>query len=264
MHAIGAPRVRSATLFAAARDPLLLAAVATIAVVYVLRLAIGAVDEGLWKLWFLKEHGLLERAQAFLWAAALVTFALALISAARRRPVDRVALGWLAFLTALTLFAFGEEVAWGQFLIGLEPGAWMLEHNVQQDITLHNLDFGAFLGLDAGSPLTAQIATAINTAPYLLCIALWVGMPLAPRFAGSSARRLLGRLALPGEALAVFLAANVVLFLVVDKLVADVGEVFELVIAITFLLAAVETFRMQASGAAAPVLVPRMRKEAVG
>ena len=263
MHAIDAPGTLAVARPTAARDPLLLAAVAAIAVVYVLRLAFGAVDEGLWRLWFLKEHGLLERAQALLWAAALVTFVLALVSAARR-PVDRVTLGWLALLTALTLFAFGEEVAWGQFLIGVEPGAWMLEHNVQQDITLHNLDFGTFLGLDPGSPLTARIETAIDTVPYLLCIALWVGMPLARRFAGSSTRWLLDRLPLPGEPLAVLFAVNVVLYLVVDRLVIDVGEVFEVVIAITFLLAALETSRAQASGVTARLLAPRRREEAVG
>lgn len=251
MHAIDVPGIRAVPRFQVARDPFLAAAVATIVVVYVLRIAFGTLDEGTWKLWFLKEHGLLERAQAMLWATSCTLFALALVSAVRR-SAERLTLAWLALLTALTLFAFGEEVAWGQFLIGLEPGTWMVENNTQQDITLHNLDFIAFLGFDRGSGLAALVEKAIDTAPYLLCIALWVGVPLAPRFGGPSWKRLLARLPLPGEALAAFFAANVVLYLLVDNLVIDVGEVFELVIAITFLLAAVEIHRAGSMAASVP------------
>ena len=39
----------------------------------------------------------------------------------------------------LTFVAAGEEISWGQRLLGIEPGEFMLSHNYQNENNLHNL-----------------------------------------------------------------------------------------------------------------------------
>lgn len=48
-----------------------------------------------------------------------------------RRPFD-------ALVGAFCMFVAGEEFSWGQRLLGFTPPAPFLEHNVQQEFTLHN------------------------------------------------------------------------------------------------------------------------------
>ena len=48
-----------------------------------------------------------------------------------RRPFD-------ALVGAFCIFVAGEEFSWGQRLLGFTPPAPFLEHNVQQEFTLHN------------------------------------------------------------------------------------------------------------------------------
>jgi len=42
----------------------------------------------------------------------------------------------------LMFFGAGEEISWGQRLLGLETPQWAKDHNTQDDITLHNLKVG--------------------------------------------------------------------------------------------------------------------------
>ena len=91
-------------------------------------------------------------------AAALVRFRQAV---PRRRVFD--------LLVALfCLFVAGEEFSWGQRLLGFTPPAPFLEHNTQQEFTLHNFAdvFGkpkgvlilALLGYGLCLPLVARLA----------------------------------------------------------------------------------------------------------
>lgn len=203
--------------------------------IFLLRLTFLVSSEATWKTWFLREHGLLERAEALVWGASLVLF-VAIWHHAIRGGSTRLTLGWLAGLTALTLLTFGEEVAWGQYLVGVEPGAWMLTNNVQGDLTLHNLDFAALLGLPRGG-VVRVLEKAFNATPYLLCLGIWIGLPLCRRY---TRHRWLAALPLPRDGVTLFLAANFLAYLTVDLLIADVAELFELAIAITFLLAALD------------------------
>lgn len=49
---------------------------------------------------------------------------------------------WLALYSAAFLFGSGEEISWGQRIIGWETTGYFAEHNVQNETTLHNLAFG--------------------------------------------------------------------------------------------------------------------------
>jgi hypothetical protein len=83
----------------------------------------------------MQEDRLVEWASVVVFAAAGVA---QLIRAARSRlPFD--------LLVALfLLFVAGEEMSWGQRLLGLTPPSYFLEHNTQQEMNLHN--FGSVFG----------------------------------------------------------------------------------------------------------------------
>lgn len=52
-------------------------------------------------------------------------------AARERRPFD-------GLVALFCLFVAGEEFSWGQRLLGLTPPSYFLEHNRQQELTLHN------------------------------------------------------------------------------------------------------------------------------
>ena len=54
----------------------------------------------------------------------------------------RSALRVWAVMAFLFFFGAMEEISWGQRVFGIESPAWFLEHNRQQETTLHNLMIG--------------------------------------------------------------------------------------------------------------------------
>jgi hypothetical protein len=57
-----------------------------------------------------------------------------------RRQRPRLWAGLYGLAAAVLLWTAGEEVSWGQRLLGLTAPAWMAARNTQQEITLHNLE----------------------------------------------------------------------------------------------------------------------------
>lgn len=54
--------------------------------------------------------------------------------------------GWLHLLLSIGMFfVAGEEVSWGQRLMGVESPEFFVEHNLQGEITLHNLVHGRYV-----------------------------------------------------------------------------------------------------------------------
>jgi hypothetical protein len=77
-----------------------------------------------------QEDRIVEWWTAFLFLAAGVVFARA---AWRGRRAGDAAVGLFC------LAAAGEEISWGQRILGFTPPATFLEHNIQQEANLHNL-----------------------------------------------------------------------------------------------------------------------------
>jgi hypothetical protein len=82
----------------------------------------------------------------------------------------------LAFLGfgLLFLFAAGEEISWGQRIFGLEAPNLIKEHNVQKELTLHNLEF--LQGARALLPFSFSQLTSVFALTFGALI------PLASRF----------------------------------------------------------------------------------
>lgn len=98
----------------------------------------------------MQEDRLIEWLSVVVFAAAGVA---QLIRAIRvRRPFD--------LLVALfLLFVAGEEMSWGQRLLGLTPPSYFLEHNTQQEMNLHN--FGTVFGGPKGPFTLVLIGYAV-------------------------------------------------------------------------------------------------------
>lgn len=92
-----------------------------------------------------QEDRLIEWASVVVFAAAGLA---QMIRAIRfRRPFD-------GLVALFLLFVAGEEMSWGQRLLGLTPPSYFLEHNTQQEMNLHN--FGTVFGGPKG-PFTLML-----------------------------------------------------------------------------------------------------------
>ena len=60
---------------------------------------------------------------------------------------------------------------------------------------------------------------------------------------------MLEQIPVPNQGIVLFFSANVLAYLIVDKLIIDVGEIFEFGIATTFLLCALDIYRQSKSSA---------------
>jgi len=165
-------------------------------------------------------------------AAAIVTGAALVRSWRSPGPLVASLPRWLrtlgfAGLAAFCLFVAGEEISWGQRLLGLEPPEVFLAHNAQQELNLHNfLKDQEVLAVDLDSRyLVAMIAIGYaGLLPGLAALLrrrrpAWAApveafsppLPLVPWFAAVVACELIYPVELGGEACELVLG---VLFLV--------------------------------------------------
>ena len=55
------------------------------------------------------------------------------------RPPQKSHRNWFYLFGAVCLFMFGEEISWGQRLLGFATPDWMNRQNYQGEFTLHNM-----------------------------------------------------------------------------------------------------------------------------
>ncbi|HEX5657616.1 MAG TPA: hypothetical protein VFX59_10500 [Polyangiales bacterium] len=83
----------------------------------------------------------------------------------------------LLAVCAFCLFVAGEEISWGQRIVGFRPPALFLEHNYQQESNLHNLLKGM---LDTRwMVLTVALLYGV-IAPYVVYLTRWSAVWAAP------------------------------------------------------------------------------------
>ena len=196
-----------------------------------------------------KEGGI-EIIEALLWAYACVAFGwltLRTFKATRDLPLTQRLRGpllWSAFFALLAFMALGEETSWGQvYGIYAAPEA-VASVNAQEEFNLHNLDVAEIIGLEADHPLVPylkNLSHVINPIFYAFFLTVWVLIPGAMR-RGKLQGGLWRGYPLPSVAVSRFFAANVVAWLAVDRLLFDVGELFELSISLTIAMVAREAF----------------------
>ena len=195
--------------------------------------------EAFWNYWFRRETGVLDRGEAVLWIPVIVlNWRMFLLSFRQKRwPVVA---GWFLMMGLGTIVLFGEEISWGQSVFGWKPGAEMMKINAQHETNFHNLNLSLLMGLDPNGKWYPHFKNAnylLNPAYYLAACILFIGLPVLKRM-----RRLpiIGEVPMPNTRIVFFFFANVLAYLFVDRLLWDVGEVFEFAITTTFLLTALD------------------------
>lgn len=86
----------------------------------------------------IQEDALIEYGQSlFYFLAAIPSFLLSVKFLKNRLPLHGILYG---LLTLGLLFVAMEEISWGQRILNIETTPWFMEHNLQGETTLHNLD----------------------------------------------------------------------------------------------------------------------------
>ncbi len=183
----------------------------------------------------------IEFVEAFLWIAAFGLFSYSTVKTWPRRHPQR---WWFAFFALFCFFAAGEELSWGQHLGIVEPSEALGAINAQGELNVHNLNVAMVLGLAPSHPLYPYLDNfnlILNPLVYLFCTIIWVGVPLVRRYDVLARSAILKTFPLPATGTSVFFAANVVAYAVVDKLLFDVGELFEFAISVTVCMHALDS-----------------------
>jgi hypothetical protein len=102
----------------------------------VAQLVLKAWDAEVYRRWMRSEHGLVENLTVAFLAGAIVS---GLLCFGRRRRVRWRLFGPLMLVLTLGLVYFaGEEMSWGQHLLGFKPPESIAERNEQHEFNLHN------------------------------------------------------------------------------------------------------------------------------
>lgn len=227
--------------------------------VYAVRafLALSPAGTLFWNQVFRGETGILDRAEAVLWIPVIVLSTLTARICWRREGLAFSTL-WYLGTALLCTFLLGEEISWGQHVFGFESPEHMIEINAQAEMNLHNLNLSLLLGIPVESalfPLFSNFNHILNPAYYLLSCIFFIAIPVAKREFGW---RAFGWFPAPADPIVVFLAANVTAYLVVDKLLVDVGEIFELALTATYALAAADMYAQELRTMVATEIDPRV------
>lgn len=177
----------------------------------------------------MQEDRVIEWMSVFVFAAAGIA---GLIRAVRQRRV------FDALVALFFLFVAGEEMSWGQRLLGLTPPAYFLEHNTQQEMNVHNfanlfgspkgpftmvlVGYGILLPLAGVVSLGRRVLSRIGATPpplaaipwFVAAIVLFIWYPF--RFTGEWTELLAGSaflvsMGLPARALTVLAPVGLVL-----------------------------------------------------
>lgn len=197
--------------------------------------------ELMWKDYFRGEDGVIDRAEAVLWVPVILLNFISFVRTIRRNGLTLTSL-WYLGMASMCVFLLGEEISWGQHIIGFQSSEAMARINAQQESNLHNLNLALMLGIPERSafyPWLTNFNHILNPAYYAMSCLLFIFIPMAKRTGRWS---LLDSIPTPNAQISKFLAVNVFAYLLLDKLVFDVGEIFEYALVSTFALSALDTY----------------------
>ncbi len=188
-------------------------------------------------------EGLIELIEAFCWISASIIYLLIL----RKKKEERwnLAKFWLLFFIVFCFVAFGEEISWGQHIFGFEPTEAVQTFNKQKEFNFHNLNISEIFGIDADhptSPYVTNLTTLLNPLFYLLCSIFWFVIPLLKKYLKLSKSKIIAALPMPDFGTVIFCGANVIAFLIIDKIFFDIGEIFELGLALVGIMVPLDVY----------------------
>jgi hypothetical protein len=121
---------------------------------------------------YVEEDGLIE------WLTVAFLLGVAFVSIGRffrlRAVRSRLFLACLLGAGGLFIFGAGEEISWGQRLLGFGTPAAIEQFNTQNEFTVHNLEFG---GVRLNQVVFGLLLTIVVVAYVLVLPAIWQFWP---------------------------------------------------------------------------------------
>jgi hypothetical protein len=177
------------------------------------------------------ETAFIEHLEAILWMVGFVSYGL--LALINRR--DHAPFIWPLFFAFICFFAFGEELSWGQHLFQYETPESVTEINAQGELNFHNLHLASVFGISSDHPLypyMGNLTQYLNPIFYLFCTFIWVVLPVFLHdFNGRSKFKLLRNFPAQTPRFYLSFLFFIVAYLLIDNLILDVGELFELTLA---------------------------------
>lgn len=137
---------------------------------------------------------------------------------------------WPVLFMLICFVALGEETSWGQHYLRYSTPETLRDLNAQNEVNIHNLHIARTLHLPEGNLLhqLGFATTYLNYIFYFLCILLWLVIPIILN-SGDSLKGLEIFRHYPRQSIPflVLYSLSIVIFLLVDFLLFDAGELFE-------------------------------------
>lgn len=134
----------------------------------------------------------LEVLGAFLYLAAAVT-AVLVARKVNRSGMREAGRRWFLLLLAAVFFvAFGEEISWGQHFFGFETPEFIRQRNIQNEFSLHNLEYFDSYTLEAERKTGLAALFSANRAADAFMIGLFWIVPVLGTYWTFARKVLLG------------------------------------------------------------------------
>jgi hypothetical protein len=203
-----------------------------------------------------REDGLVESAGAALLLFAALFFWVAAAHSYRAK-VGGLYTFWLALLGMVLFVGFGEEISWGQRLLGIQTPELLTNLNAQGEINIHNLWLFQAYNPDGTRKGFFELMLNMSRLFSIFCLGYCLLVPMFYRWMAWF-RAIVARAAIPlvPIALGCVFAANFVMFRVAMVLRADqigeylnrLSEMKESMYALALFLVAVHFFTDARSG----------------
>ena len=206
-------------------------------------------DAGIWPASFIysqvitnDEFSFAELTSALVWLAAAALFLSAFWRLNWRRVAWPLRL-WLLFYLILSIFAFGEEISWGDHYFDYASELKTSSINFQEETNLHNLNLASLLNISPDNQFYTQLLNAthiLNPLFYIVIFIIWVLLPLALQHGYGARSQWLQLMPRTSPAYQRLFLCQLLVYLAVDQFWFNVGHIFEFFVAFAALLAALE------------------------
>ena len=175
------------------------------------------------------ENSFIEMFSTAAWLTATVLFIRAFVSARTKSMRARAGGGnvwsrrWLLFFSILCVVALGEELSWGTHWTGPDPFAG----SVNSQFSIHNSEIGDL-----------KLELYMNIIFYAGLLFLWLALPILKSHRPLDRWEIAVSMPVPSGTVRLFFLLNTIVYLVLDRLFFNVGEVYEASIPIVVTLAA--------------------------
>ncbi|HEB26484.1 MAG TPA: hypothetical protein ENI05_01730 [Porticoccus sp.] len=153
---------------------------------------------------------------------------------------------WFLLFFILSVFAFGEEISWGDHLFDYSHDLGIVQINAQQETNIHNVNLSKILDLSEESafyPYLDNFGYILTPLFYLVLAFIWVFLPLIKLKTSLGNHALFKDMPVPSIGFMVFFIIHGVFFVFIDVALFNVGPVFEMFIGLAAVIVALDMIK---------------------